>query len=151
MNLWFQVAIQFLGRTMCIKSPTCRKLQKRDREDTRRPATSGPPQHTKYSRVNLNDTNQTLISVEHSLSPGDDSGANGVLPQSEAQQLKCSSVTNSLREMATTIVRNARQEAAMRELRTEWQAVAEVLDRVFFFSYVIAIVLSLVFIFPHPN
>ena len=62
-------------------------------------------------------------------------------------QLRC--MENSLVDISRTL-REKDITKEMREIRLEWQVVALALDRIFFCVFVIAIVLSLVLLFPRP-
>ena len=147
---FFQLTIDFLGRIMCLDLTPFRKRSANkgnnpgSAEEARRLLNSSTPQHTKYAVVNLNNSKNRRNSFDHNLVSATDS--NGFLQQGDMTK-----VAGSLRDMAATIVNNAKREQARRELRAEWQAVTKVLDRLFFYSYVIAIVFSLAFMFPRPE
>ena len=113
-------------------------------EEARRLLTGSTPHQTKYAVVNLNNSKNRRNSFDHNLISATDT--NGLLQQGDMPK-----VAESLREMAATIVNNAHREQARRQLRAEWQAVTKVLDRLFFYSYIIAIVFSLAFMFPRPE
>ena len=113
-------------------------------EEARRLLTGSTPQHTKYAVVNLNNSKNRRNSFDHNIISATDT--NGLLQQGDMTK-----VADSLREMAATIVNNAHREQARRHLKAEWQAVTKVLDRLFFLSYIIAIVFSLAFMFPRPE
>ena len=113
-------------------------------EEACRLLTGCTPHQTKYAVVNLNNSKNRRNSFDHNLISA--SETNGLLQQGDMPK-----VAESLREMAATIVNNAHREQARRQLRAEWQAVTKVLDRLFFYSYIIAIVFSLAFMFPRPE
>ena len=115
-------------------------------EEARRLLSGNTPQHTKYAVVNLNTSKNRRNSFDHNLVSATDNNSNGILQQGDMTK-----VAGSLREMAATIVNNAQREKATRQLKGEWQAVTKVLDRLFFYSYIIAIVFSLAFMFPRPE
>ena len=58
---------------------------------------------------------------------------------------------NSLQEIAYGLSSKLRGEEKRREIVLEWRSVALVLDRTFFYLYIIAIVTSLLLLFPRPQ
>ena len=108
---------------------------------------------TKYAVV-LSNGNSTATrrkaSYEHDVLSPVDIHANGLTNDASLQN-DSNKVSVSLTEMASVIINNARKEEEYKELRRDWNCVALVLDRVFFYSYVIAIALSLAFLFPRPE
>ena len=125
-------------------------------EEARRLLSGNTPKHTKYAVVNLNTSKTRRNSFDHNVISSTDANSNGVIQQGDAtngvlQQGEMTKVAGSLREMAATIVKNAQKEQSTRQLKAEWQAVTKVLDRLFFYSYILAIVFSLSFMFPRPE
>lgn len=115
-------------------------------EEARSLLTGSTPHHTKYAVVNLHTSKNRRNSFDHNLITPGDTNCNGVLPEGDMNK-----VAGSLRDMAATIVNNAKREQIRKQLKSEWVAVAKVLDRSFFVLYIFAIGLSLAFMFPKPD
>ena len=125
-------------------------------EEARRLLSGNTPKHAKYAVVNLNTSKTRRNSFDHNVISSTDPNSNGLIQQGDTtngvlQQGEMTKVAGSLREMAATIVKNAQREQSTRQLKAEWQAVTKVLDRLFFYSYILAIVFSLSFMFPRPE
>ena len=76
----------------------------------------------------------------------DENGSSSLVLQAEVAAMK-----SSLQEMATSLNRRFILEEGKRQIALEWKCLALVMDRTFFYMYLIAIIVSLVVLFPRPN
>ena len=139
----FQIFVENLACLFCLRSRPC--------------GTKNIPQPTDAVKENPPNGQQ----VNFFYSPGNETANQELFPTNTKNipssmevpskvEKELIQMRKSLQEMTVAIVNNITQEQAFKTVQQEWRIVALVLDRIFFIIYLIAIIGSLIFLFPRP-